>query len=216
MFLAFGVMAALLQSRATGKGQVVDAAMVDGVNSLLALTMTLQAMNQWEDKRQSNLLDGAAPRYSTYKCLDGQYVAIGALEPQFYEKLLQGLGLANDSRMEHPDDKSRWTMQRAIFSEIFMKQPRDYWAELFWGSDACLSPVLSLSEASNHKHNAARSNVIVADGLKQPAVAPRFSSMKSHLPPPMPSHEADAVSSLTAWGWSRNDIELNMRSGVIR
>lgn len=216
MFLAFGVLAALLQSRTSGRGQIVDAAMIDGVNALLALTMTMQAMSQWEDKRQSNLLDGAAPRYSTYVCSDGQYVAVGALEPQFYQRLLEGLGLAGDERMQKPDDRSRWATQRAVLSEIFKKQTRDHWAQLFFGTDACLSPVLSLAEAPGHVHNAARGNVMVIGGLKQPAVAPRFSSMPVPVPASMPAHNANAESSLKSWGWTSDDIDLHMKSGVIR
>ena len=216
MFLAFGVMAALLQAKTTGKGQVVDAAMVDGVNSLLALTMTLRAMGMWKDERQSNLMDGAAPRYSTYRCADGKYIAIGALEPQFYAALLQGLELAGDERMQKPDDPKRWPVQHEIFANVFSTQTRDHWAQLFEGSDACLSPVLSLTESPNYPHNAARGNVVTIAGLQQPGVAPRFSAMATNVPAPMPSSEANALSSLQAWGWGADRIESAMATGLVR
>ena len=216
MFLAFGVMAALLQAKTTGQGQVVDAAMVDGVNSLLALTMTLRGMGMWKDERHSNLMDGAAPRYATYLCADGKHIAIGALEPQFYAKLLQGLGLAEDERMQEPDNAQRWPLQRQIFANVFKTQSRDHWAKRFEGTDACLSPVLSLTESPSYAHNASRGNVLTIDGLQQPGVAPRFSGMSDQQPARMPSADANARSSLHIWGWDNQRINTALETGLVR
>jgi alpha-methylacyl-CoA racemase len=216
MFLAVGVLAALLNARATGTGQVVDAAMTDGVAVLQALTLTLQAMGLWKDERQSNLLDGGAPRYDTYVCADGRHVALGALEPQFYARLLEGLGLADDERMRKPDDPMRWPVQRELLAAVLRSQPRDRWAAQFEGSDACLSPVLSLHEAPRHPHNRARSSFIQAAGLTQPGTAPRFSKTSVEAPPPLPSADADVRSSLSRWGWAASDIDRLLATGAAR
>ena len=216
MFLAVGLLAALLNARATGRGQVVDAAMTDGVAVLQALTLTMQAMGLWKDERQSNLLDGGAPRYDTYACADGRHVAVGALEPQFYSILLQGLGLADDERMQKPDDPGRWPVQRELIRGVLRTQVRDHWVRMFEGSDGCLSPVLSLAEAPLHPHNQARSTFVEVDGLLQPGTAPRFS--KSTVPGParMPDAGADGRSSLARWGWTPDEIERLMSTGTAR
>ena len=216
MFLAFGVMAALLHARSTGKGQVVDAAMTDSLAVLQTLMMSMRAMGMWKDERQSNLLDGGAPRYDTYPCADGRYVAIGALEPQFYARLLQGLGLADDLRLQHPDDPARWPEQRAIIGARVLSQTRDHWARLFEGSDACLSPVLTPLEASTYPHNVARASFLNVEGVQQPGTAPRFSHSVVQQPPALPAVDTDAHNSLAAWGWSASQVEQLIASGVAR
>jgi len=216
MFLAVGLLAALLNARATGRGQVVDAAMTDGVAVLQALTLTMRAMGLWKDERQSNLLDGGAPRYDTYACADGRHVAIGALEPQFYAKLLDGLGLADDERMQRPDDPARWAVQRELIGRVLRTQGRDYWVRVFEGSDACLSPVLSLDEAPLHPHNQARSTFVEIDGLLQPGTAPRFSESSVKRPPDIPEADANGRTSLAHWGWAPGEIERLMSTGAAR
>lgn len=206
MLLAAGVLAALVRARADGRGQVVDAAMTDGCALLQAMTLTLRAMGRWQDRRQANLLDGGAPRYDTYVCADGRHVAVGALEPQFYRLLLEGLGLAGDPAMEHPDDRSRWPAQRERIAAAFARQSRDQWCQHFEGSDACVSPVLSLAEAPSHPHNLARKTFVTANGLLQPAVAPRFSVSRVTDPPPLPGPVGNDAAALRRWGWTEADI----------
>jgi alpha-methylacyl-CoA racemase len=216
MFLVTGVLAGVLHARATGQGQVVDAAMTDGLAVLQALTLTMRAMGQWADQRQSNLLDGGAPRYDTYPCSDGRHVAIGALEPQFYARLLQGLGLADDARMQQPDNPAGWPAQREAIAAVLRTQPRDHWAHLFEGTDACLSPVLSLAEAPTHPHNAARGSFLQVGNLLQPGLAPRFSASAAAQPPALPPAQPDVAHSLNRWGWGQADIDALLASGQAR
>jgi alpha-methylacyl-CoA racemase len=175
LLLAFGIAAALLEAATTGRGQVVDAAMVDGAALLMAPIYELFNLGLWSDRRGSNLLDGAAPFYTTYLTADGAQMAVGALEPQFYEELLQRLGLAQE---ELPDrqDASRWPELRQRLAEVFASRRREEWEEVFADGDACVAPVLSLSEAPKHPHLRARRTFFEVDGKAVPAPAPRFSS----------------------------------------
>ncbi|WP_028228608.1 CaiB/BaiF CoA transferase family protein [Paraburkholderia ferrariae] len=215
MLLTVGVLAALLRARIDGKGQVVDAAMIDGCALLEAMTLTLFAMGAWRDERQANLLDGGTPRYDTYACADGKHVAVGALEPQFYHLLLEGLCLADDPAMQQPDDRTRWPTQRERIAAAFMRHPRDEWVRRFEGSDACVSPVLSLSEAPHHPHNRARGTFVTVNGLLQPAVAPRFSATPTDAPPPLPGPDAYGASALRSWGWPEADVQALVDQGVL-
>jgi alpha-methylacyl-CoA racemase len=165
MLLAFGMLAGILSARATGKGKVIDCAMVDGAALLAAQTYSLLAAGMWRDERGVNLLDGGAPFYDSYECADGKYVSVGALEPQFFAVLAGKLGLASsqfDSGL------------REELAAIFRAQPRQHWCDLLEGSDACFAPVLSLAEAPYHPHVAARGTFAEIDGLTQPMPAPRF------------------------------------------
>jgi alpha-methylacyl-CoA racemase len=216
MFLAFGVLAALLSSKTTGKGQVVDAAMTDGLAVMQTLIFTMRALGMWKDERQSNLLDGGAPRYDTYPCADGRYVAIGPLEPQFYKLLLQGLALENDPCMLKPDDPSRWPAQRQVLGSTLMTQTRDYWVKKFEGTDACLSPVLTPQEAMVHPHNVARSSFMEIDGVSQPGTAPRFSDTTVTHPAKLPPLDTNATSSLSSWGLSHLEINELIAAGIVR
>ncbi|ALE72152.1 carnitine dehydratase [Pseudonocardia sp. EC080610-09] len=174
MLLVVGVLAALWEARASGEGQVVDAAMVDGVSVLNQMFWGFLGQGAWTDEKDSNLLDGHAPFYDTYACADGGYMAVGALEPQFYAQLLTGLGLTDDE-LGHQYDRAGWPAMRARFTEVFASKPRDEWAAVFEGTDACTTPVLSFGEAAEDAHLAARGTIVTADGVPQAAPAPRFS-----------------------------------------
>ncbi|MHC0054627.1 CaiB/BaiF CoA transferase family protein [Actibacterium sp. D379-3] len=173
MFLAMGVLAGVIEAQRTGRGQVVDAAMTDGVAMLLSLFLALRQGSGWTADRGANLLDGGMPFYRCYDCADGSHVAVGAIEPQFYKALLDGLGL---NPADFPQwDKSAWAGTRATFAERFRSRSRDDWAALFAETDACVSPVLDLLEAAEHPHNAARETFVRRDGFVHPSPAPRFS-----------------------------------------
>jgi alpha-methylacyl-CoA racemase len=213
MLLAFGVVSALLEARASGRGQVVDAAMVDGTATLTAMFHGMLAMGLWSDERGANLLDGGAPFYRTYRCADGRYVAVGALEPQFYAALLVGLGLNPEDWPQH--DQERWPAQAEGFAARFAERTRDEWAEVFAGTDACVAPVLTLTEAPEHEHLAARGTFTELAGVRQPAPAPRFSRTPSSLerPPAAPGTDTDAI--LAELGCDPNTIAGLRAEGVV-
>jgi alpha-methylacyl-CoA racemase len=174
LYLAFGVLAALLRARVTGQGQVVDAAMVDGAISLMGMIFGRIAAGHWQDGvRAANSLDGGRPWYDTYETADGRHMAVGANEPAFYRLLCDGLGLTPEQAAMR-DDPARWPALRRLFAERFASRTRDDWAARFEGTDACVSPVLTLAEAGRHPHNAARHNIVVVGGVAQPAGAPRI------------------------------------------
>lgn len=173
MFLALGMVSAILSARTTGKGQVVDAAIVDGVANLLSLFHAYIATGTWQDRAASNFLDGAAPFYRCYRCSDGGYVAVGALEPQFFAQLLAGLELPSD-RFEQ-NARNGWPEMEAAFAERFASEPRAHWERIFGGSDACVSPVLSMTEAMHYPANVERGVFVDRLGVTQAAPAPRFS-----------------------------------------
>jgi alpha-methylacyl-CoA racemase len=175
MFLAVGVLAAVLHSRATGEGQVVDAAIVDGTAVLSTMLHGLLATGDWVDERGANLLDTGAPFYDVYRCADDRFLAVGALEEKFYAELLTGLGLADDPTLPPREDRARWPLLRSRFADVFATRSRARWWEVFAGTDACVAPVWSLSEAPLDSHNVARGVFVEVDGVVQPAAAPRFS-----------------------------------------
>jgi crotonobetainyl-CoA:carnitine CoA-transferase CaiB-like acyl-CoA transferase len=193
MLLVVGVLAALIERERSGLGQVVDAAMVDGSALLNSFLYGMLASGLWDEERGTNLLDGGAPFYDTYETSDGGHVAVGALEPKFYAELLAGLGL---DAGELPDqlDRSGWPVLRQRFTEAFGKRTRDEWAEVFSGSDACVAPVLTPTEAPGHPHNTARGTFMTGDAI-QPAPAPRFGRTKTSTPQPpvRPGADTDAV-----------------------
>ncbi|HTT02725.1 MAG TPA: CaiB/BaiF CoA-transferase family protein [Steroidobacteraceae bacterium] len=195
LYLGLGVLAALLHVRAGGRGQVVDAAMVDGAASLMTMMYELYGRGLWRDERGHNLLDGGAPFGATYETADGKYVVVCALEARFYSALLAGLGL--DERALPPQhDRAAWPLLRAKLAAVFKTRTRDEWARLLEGSDACVTPVLSMTEAPHHPHNRAR-QVFVGGDAALPAAAPRFSGTPTaHAPAAGPSAEQ----LLTRWG----------------
>ncbi|MER7490714.1 CaiB/BaiF CoA-transferase family protein [Streptomyces sp. NPDC126497] len=193
LYLVVGVLAALHHARATGTGQVVDAAVVDGAAHLSAMIHGMLAAGAWQDRRGANLLDGGCPYYGTYETADGGYMAVGALEPRFYTEFLSVLGI--DGRTEAHADVTRWPELRARVAARFRTRTRDAWTARFDGSDACVAPVLSLREAPHHPHLAARSTFTDHAGLTQPAPAPRFSATPTTVRtgPARPGADTDDV-----------------------
>ena len=179
MFLALGVLSALISARVTGEGQVVDAAMVDGSASLLAMTHSFMNVGIWSEERGVNLLDTGAPFYEVYETKDGKYVAVGAIEPKFYEELLRGLGLSS-GELPAQMDRSHWVSMKEKFAEIFKTRTRDEWTAIFEDVDACVTPVLSPREAVVHRYNAER-DVFTTQGPVQPRPAPRFSKTPGEI-----------------------------------
>jgi alpha-methylacyl-CoA racemase len=184
-YLVLGVLSALLHARAAGVGQVVDAAIVDGAASVTGLLHGLLEMGAWKDERGVNLLDTGAPFYDTYRCADGGWVAVGALEPQFYAALLEKLGLAGEEAIANHLDLAAWPAIRERFAAKFAERTRDEWHELFADSDCCVAPVLSMREAREDGHNRDRGIFVEVGGMPQPAPAPRFSVTKPDLPSPV-------------------------------
>ncbi|MEE2031458.1 CaiB/BaiF CoA transferase family protein [Rhodococcus chondri] len=185
MFLVVGILAALHERNRSGHGQVIDAAMVDGAPMLGHLLWALRSAGQWSDERGTNLLDGGAPFYDTYACADGKYVAVGALEAEFYHQMVTGLGLPAASLPEQ-HDRSRWAELRTVFEERFATKTRDEWTAVFDGTDACVTPVLDFAEAPEHPHMASRRVFQELAGVVQPAPAPRFSRTPAEPPAPPP------------------------------
>jgi len=206
MLLAFGMVCALYEARNSGRGQVVDAAMVDGSASLMSAVYGTRASGLWSDRREENLLDGGAHFYDCYETADGKYISIGSLEPQFYALLLQKAGV-DEKMFEDQMDRRKWPELKEKLKEIFKRKSRDEWCEIMEGTDVCFAPVLSLDEVSHHPHNRTRKTFIEVDGVLQPAPAPRFSRTNPELqsPPPVPGEHAQEV--LAEFGFSKNEIE---------
>jgi alpha-methylacyl-CoA racemase len=214
MLLALGILAALVERAHSGLGQVVDAAMVDGSALLTAFVYGMRASGTWQDNRGSNLLDGGAPFYDTYATADGQYVAVGALEPQFYAALLDGLGLTG-ADLPGQQDRDGWPVLRERFATAFASRTRAEWEEVFAGTDACVAPVLNMAEAPAYPHAAARGTFTEIGGVTQPAPAPRFGRTVAAEPalPPRPGQDTDAV--LAGLGLSAADVaDLRARGAV--
>jgi alpha-methylacyl-CoA racemase len=199
IYLAMGMLAAMLETTRSGQGQVVDAAMVDGAASMMTLFYGLLAGGLWQDKRHSNLLDGGAPFANTYETSDGKYVAVCAIEHHFYRALLEGLSIDEiDPASQY--DFTQWPEHKKVFAEKFRSRTRDEWNELLLGTDACFAPVLSMTEAPQHPHNEARGTFTTVDGVTQPAPAPRFSRTKSEIRSGPKNAGNDTKQTLAAWG----------------
>jgi len=198
LYLVVGILAALHHARETGAGQVVDAAIVDGTAHLSAMIHGMLSAGGWQDRRGANLLDGGCPFYGTYETADGRYMAVGALEPQFYAEFMRLLGIPDLAPAR--DDPSRWPELRAAVAARFKSGTRDEWTAVFAGSDACAAPVLSLREAPHHPHLAARGTFTDHDGITQPAPAPRFSATPTAVRtgPALPGADTEAV--VRDWG----------------
>ncbi|GJD51370.1 Acetyl-CoA:oxalate CoA-transferase [Methylobacterium crusticola] len=197
LYLVAGLLAALLSAGRTGRGQVVDCAICDGAASLMAMFCELSAQGRWSDRRAENLLDGGAPWYGTYACADGRHVALGALEPHFYARFRALVGLDADPDLDGREDPARWPLLRERLAALFRTRSRDAWCRLLEGSDACLAPVLTLSEAAAHPHLAARETFVTVEGTVQPAPAPRFSGTPSAIGTPAPL--ASLTAAVAAW-----------------
>lgn len=216
MLLALGVCVGLLHARATGEGQVVDAAMTDGTALQLAGTYGLLARGLWEDRRGANLLDGTAPFYRTYRCADGGHVAVGCLEPQFYEAFLHVLDLDEDPLFGEQHDRSAWPAMCGRLEGLFGERVRDEWVDAFAGHDACVTPVLRLREAAEHPHNAARGTYLLdGAGVIQPGVAPRFLGTPSRPPRPARAVGADTDAVLRELGVADTALAELRERGVV-
>jgi alpha-methylacyl-CoA racemase len=213
MLLAFGVVCALLEARASGRGQVVDAAMVEGSALLATVFFGMRAHGMWDGAPGTNWLDSGAHWYEVYETADGGHVAVGAVEPQFYAELLRLLEL---DPVDTPQwDAARWPELKARFATVFRTRTRDEWADILARAEACASPVLALDEVAGHPHNRARESFVSVDGVVQPAPAPRFSRTPGAIRRPPAQPGADTRSALTQWGICANDIDDLLAAGAI-
>lgn len=199
MYLVTGILAAIMQARQSGQGQVVDAAMIDGVTHLMSAFQAFRQEGLWADERGKNIVDGGAPYYGCYETRDGKYIAIGAMEPQFYAALLQVLGLHDDA-LPAQHDQSNWPVLHARFAQIFLTRTRDEWMARAAGRDACMSPVLSIDEAPEHPQMKARHVYTPFDGLRHPSPAPRFSRTPSSVRRSTPAAGQHTQEVLAEWG----------------
>ena len=215
LYLAFGVLAGILSARETGRGQVIDCAMTDGAASLMAIFYSLKAAGLWDERRrEANLLDGGAPYYRTYACADGEHVAVGAIEPQFYALLLEKAGLS-DPAFAAQNDRQAWPELREKAAAVFATRTRDEWCALLEGSDACFAPVLSMAEAPTHPHNAARGTFVERYGTVQPAPAPRFSATPGEIQGPPPETGEHTREALLDWGFAPDELDRLAAAGAI-
>ncbi len=206
-YLAIGILAALIETQRSGKGQVVDAAMVDGAASLMTMFYGLHAAGIWEDERESNFLDGAAPFYRPYRTSDDKYIMICAIEKKFFALLLE---IAEISIIDTADqfDRAKWSDHIAVFEKAFKTRTRDEWMAVFADTDACVAPVLSIAEAPHHPHVKARQTFVEIDGVVQPAPAPRFSRTRSGIRSQAAVSKGDARRIFADWGLSDGEIDL--------
>jgi alpha-methylacyl-CoA racemase len=213
-FLALGIVAALWDAARSGQGQVVDAAMVDGSAVLTTMLHGLLAQGRWRDEAGVNFADTGSPFYEVYECADGRHVAVGALERPFYEQLLAGLGL-DGADLPDRRDEAQWPALTDRFAAVFRTRTRDEWAEVFAATDACVAPVLTLTEAPRHPHNVERSTFVERAGIVQPAPAPRFSRTPTALDrtPPAPGDHSDEI--LAELGYDRAGIECLRTAGAV-
>jgi alpha-methylacyl-CoA racemase len=215
MLLVVGVLGALVERGISGRGQVVDAAIVDGGALQMAMVYGLRAGGMWPNSRGRNILDGGAPFYDNYACSDGRYVAVGALEPQFYAALMAGLGLQDEDIAAHQWDMARWPEFRARLTQVFATRTRDEWAGDLESTEACVAAVLDMDEAADHPHNAARGTFVEAFGVRQPAPAPRFSRTPSATPTAPPAPGRDSTEVLTGWGVDPGRVDKLREAGVV-
>jgi alpha-methylacyl-CoA racemase len=206
MYLAFGMVCAILEARSSGRGQVVDAAMVDGVSSLMTLIYGMHAAGLWTDDRGSNRLDSGTPWYSVYETSDGKWISVGCNEPQFYDALLERLGVNPAALPPDRHDRKGWPVIRECFTQKFREKTRDEWCEIMDGSEVCFAPVLSLAEAPQHPHMKARGTFVELDGVVQPAPAPRFSRTKPKIRQSAGSIGKHTDEALCDWGFSPAEV----------
>ena len=214
LYLAFGVVAGLLEAQKSGKGQVIDAAMVDGAASLMTAIYGMHGAGIWSDERGANMLDTGAHYYDVYETKDGKHISIGSIEKKFYEELLQLSGLKNEELAPQNDRKS-WPQMKERVAALFLTRTRDEWCKIMEGSDICFAPVLSMAEAPNHPHNKLRGTFVERDGVTQPTPAPRFSRTPGAIqgPPAKPGEHTETA--LRDWGFSAPDLERLRACGAI-
>jgi len=214
MFLAFGVLCGLLEAQKSGKGQVVDAAMVDGAAYLLAGIYGLYSQGAWKDERGVNFVDTGAPWYDVYQTKDGKWLSVGAIEQRFYAELIDKLDLAAAGLPEQHDRKG-WPLLRERFAAAIAARTRDEWEAIFAESDACVAPVLAMSEVEHHPHNVARGTFVRREGVLQPGPAPRFSRTVPQIGAPARGRGADGEAILADWGFAPAEIDRLAKSGVV-
>jgi alpha-methylacyl-CoA racemase len=214
LMLAFGIVAGLLEARASGQGQVIDAAMVDGAASLMTMTHSFRAMGIWNDERGTNMLDTGAHFYDVYETADGRYVSIGSIEPQFYAELLRLTGLEGED-LPWQQDRAQWPAMKERLAAIFRTKSRAEWCEIMEGTDVCFAPVLTIPEAVEHPHNVARGTFVEVAGLRQPGPAPRFSRTAAEVggPPAHAGQHTDEV--LAGAGFDAERIAKLREAGAI-
>ena len=212
-FLVIGVLAALIERTTSGKGQVIDVAMVDGVATLTTMVHSHLAAGIWRDERGVNLFDGGSPFYDTYECADGEYVAVGAIERQFFAELVRVLGV--EDRVPGQHDRTRWPEMRELFAATFKTKTRDEWAVVFADVDACVAPVMHLTEAAHHPHLAARETLVTIDDVTQPAPAPRFARTPGAIQRPPRTPGEDTTETLLDWGFDKDEVETLLAAGVV-
>lgn len=206
MLLAFGIVCGLVEAQKSGKGQVVDAAMVDGSAALMAMMYGLRAAGVWWNERGTNFLDTGSHYYNTYETSDGQWIAVGSIEPQFY-KLLIELAKADAPEFENQMDRDKWPVCKEKLGAIFKSKTRDEWCDIMEGTDVCFAPVLSMDEAITNPHNVSRETFVEIDGVVQPAPAPRFSRTPPEIQCPPPAPGENTESALRDWGFSEDELE---------
>jgi alpha-methylacyl-CoA racemase len=214
MVLAFGIACALYEARASGKGQVIDAAMTEGAAGLMAMFYGRAAAGQWRDERGVNAIDSGAPWYDVYQTADGKHVAIGSIEGRFYAELLARLGL-DPKALPGQHERKRWPELRAAFSAAFKARTRDAWCKEMEGTDVCFAPVLSLAESPQHAHNRARGAFIEIDGVTQPAPAPRFSRTPGAITRAAPRRGQGGAQALAGWGFGAAEIDAWRARGAV-
>jgi alpha-methylacyl-CoA racemase len=214
LYLVMGVLASLLERARSGKGDIVDAAMVDGAASLMSIFYVMQHIGFWREERGNNVLDGGAPFYGTYETSDGKFVAVGAIEPQFWAELLARLGIEAAS-LGFQHDRDAWPAMREAVAAAFLTKTRQQWCDLLEGSDACFAPVLTIGEAASHPHLAARGTFVDADGVMRPAPAPRFERCRVDATAKAPTLGAHTREVLAEVGYGPGQIESLLTSGTI-
>jgi alpha-methylacyl-CoA racemase len=214
LYLAFGLLAGVLNARSTGKGQVIDCAMSDGAASLMSMFYGFKAGGMWKDERRVNLLDGGAHFYDTYQCADGKWISIGSIEPQFYALLLEKTGI-NDPEFAAQMDRGKWDSLREKLAHVIAQKTQAEWCEIMDATDVCFAPVLDLDEAPKHAHNVARKTFVELEGVIQPAPAPRFSVTPGAIQGPPPAIGAHDQEALGDWGFSPAAIDALKASGAL-
>lgn len=214
LYLAFGVVCALLEAKGSGQGQVVDAAMVDGAASLSTFLYGLGAAGLWTEKRGENILDTGAPWYEVYETSDRRHISIGAIEGRFYADLLRRLGLEHED-LPRQHDRAGWPRLKERFAEVFRTRTREEWCAALEGSDVCFAPVLTPREAIQHPHNQARGTFVEVEGVVQPGPAPRFSRTRPEIQRPPSAPGADTAAALADWGVGAEEIGRLQEAGVI-
>lgn len=214
LYLALGVCAAFIESQRSGRGQVVDAAVIDGASSLMATYFGRHAAGLMSDERGTNIDDSGAPFYEVYECADGRYISIGAIEDRFFAELLERLGIPADDFADRHDARN-WPAAKARLAQVFATRTREEWVDMLEGTDVCFAPVLAVSEAPAHPHHMARGTFVEVDGVVQPRPAPRFSRTPGAIQSAPSERGRDTWETLRGWGFSADELEALTSAGVV-